>query len=147
VTSAVSKRRAQSKYLAFLIPVGAVVAALLIEAIMLVALGANPLEGFRELINGAFGSKDALISTALKATPLLFVGVGITVAFRANVINIGGEGQMVAGGLLATTVALVLRDLSAWIMLPAVLIAGLIGGAIWGAVPGALKAYFGVKGA
>lgn len=145
MTSAVEQRRSRSKYLAFLIPVGAVLAALLIGAIMLIALGANPLEGFRELFKGAFGSTDALISTALKATPLLFVGVGITIAFRANVINIGGEGQMVAGGLLATVVALTLPDLSAWIMLPAVLIAGLIGGAAWGAVPGALKAYFGVN--
>jgi simple sugar transport system permease protein len=73
------------------------VAALLIGAIILLALGANPLEGFRELIKGAFGSKDALISAALKATPLLIIGVGITIAFRANVINIGGEGQMMAG--------------------------------------------------
>ena len=145
MTSAASKGRPRSRYLAFLIPVGSVVAALLIGAIMLAALGANPLEGFGELIKGAFGSTDALISTALKATPLLFVGVGITIAFRANVINIGGEGQMVAGGLLATAVALVLPDLSAWIMLPAVIIAGLVGGAIWGAVPGALKAYFGVN--
>lgn len=145
MTSAVSKRRTQSKYLALLIPVGAVVAALLIGAAMLIALGASPLEGFRELIKGAFGSRDALVSTLLKATPLLFVGVGITIAFRANVINIGGEGQMVAGGLLATVVALGLPDLSAWIMLPTVLIAGLLGGAMWGAVPGALKAYFGVN--
>jgi simple sugar transport system permease protein len=145
VTSAVGKGRTRSRYLAFLIPVGSVLAALLIGAIMLIALGANPLEGFAELFNGAFGSTDALISTALKATPLLFVGVGITIAFRANVINIGGEGQMVAGGLLATVTALVLPDLSAWIMLPAVIIAGLVGGALWGAVPGALKAYFGVN--
>ncbi|MGZ5382411.1 MAG: ABC transporter permease [Acidimicrobiia bacterium] len=145
MTTAVSKRRTQPKYLAVLIPVGAVIAALLVRAIMLIALGANPLEGFQALLEGAFGSKDALIATALKATPLLFVGVGITIAFRANVINIGGEGQMVAGGLLATITALVLPDLSAWIMLPAVLLAGLVGGAIWGAVPGALKAYFGVN--
>ncbi len=145
VTSAAANRRKRSKFFAFLIPIGSVVAALLIGAIMLVALGANPLEGFGELLTGAFGSTDALISTALKATPLLFVGVGITIAFRANVINIGGEGQMVAGGLLATVIALVLPDLSAWIMLPAVIIAGLVGGALWGAVPGALKAYFGVN--
>ena len=97
------------------------------------------------MFQGAFGSTDALTATALKATPLLFVGVGITIAFRANVINIGGEGQMVAGGLLATAVALVLPDLPAVIMLPAVLIAGIVGGAIWGAVPGALKAYYGVN--
>ncbi len=145
MTSAAANRRNRSKYFAFLIPIGSVLAALLIGAIMLVALGANPLEGFGELLTGAFGSTDALISTALKATPLLFVGVGITIAFRANVINIGGEGQMVAGGLLATVTALVLPDLSGWVMLPAVIIAGLIGGALWGAVPGALKAYFGVN--
>jgi simple sugar transport system permease protein len=123
-----------------------VVAALLIGAIMLVLLDADPLEGFTEMFRGAFGSGDALISTALKATPLLFVGVGITIAFRANVINIGGEGQMVAGGLLSTATALVVGDsLPAIVMLPLVLIMGIVGGAIWGAVPGALKAYFGVN--
>jgi simple sugar transport system permease protein len=76
---------------------------------------------------------------------LLLVGVGITIAFRANVINIGGEGQMVAGGLLATTTALVLPDVPTIIALPAVLLAGIVGGAIWGAIPGALKAYYGVN--
>ena len=129
----------------YLVPVFAVLAALLVGAIILLRLDANPIEAFRAMVSGAFGSTDALISTALKATPLLFVGVGITIAFRANVINIGGEGQMVAGGLLATTTALVLPDLPAVVMLPAVLLAGLIGGAIWGAVPGALKAYYGVN--
>jgi general nucleoside transport system permease protein len=98
------------------------------------------------MLKGAFGSPDALISTALKATPLLFVGVGITIAFRANVINIGGEGQMVAGALLATTTALVLPSgLHSIVMIPAVLLAGIVGGAIWGAIPGALKAYYGVN--
>ncbi len=129
----------------YLVPVVAVLAALFIGAIILLRLGANPFEAFGAMLDGAFGSSDALISTALKATPLLFVGVGITIAFRANVINIGGEGQMVAGGLLATTAALVLPDLPAVIMIPAVLLAGIIGGAIWGAIPGALKAYYGVN--
>jgi simple sugar transport system permease protein len=122
-----------------------VAAALLIGAVMLLVLDASPIEGVRAMFRGAFGSKDALVSTALKATPLLFVGVGITIAFRASVINIGGEGQMVAGGLLSTMVALWLPDWPAWVMLPAVLAAGILGGAIWGAVPGALKAYYGVN--
>jgi simple sugar transport system permease protein len=129
----------------YLVPLGAVVAALLIGAVILLRLDANPIEGFNAMLQGAFGSSDALIGTALKATPLLLVGVGITIAFRANVINIGGEGQMVAGALLATTVALVLPELPAVVMLPTVLLAGIIGGAIWGAVPGALKAYYGVN--
>lgn len=97
------------------------------------------------MLRGAFGSSDALIETALKATPLLFVGVGITIAFRANVINIGGEGQMVAGALLSTAIALALPDWPAAVMLPTVLVAGIVGGAAWGAVPGALKAYYNVN--
>jgi simple sugar transport system permease protein len=127
------------------IPLGAVVVAFLIGAIMLTVLGADPAQGYRALLDGAFGSGDALIQTALKATPLLLVGAGITIAFRANVINIGGEGQMVLGALFSTVAALSLRDLPAPLLLPLVLLAGALGGAVWGAIPGALKAYAGVN--
>jgi simple sugar transport system permease protein len=125
--------------------VGAVAAALLIGAIVLLRLDADPIEAFTSMMRGAFGSTDALMSTALKATPLLFVGVGIVIAFRADVINIGGEGQMVAGALLSTTTALVLPELPTIAILPIVLAAGILGGALWGAIPGALKAYYGVN--
>lgn len=135
----------QRRILAYAVPIASVFAALLLGAIMLLALSASPVEGFKAMFTGAFGSWKALTETALKATPLLFVGVGITIAFRANVINIGGEGQMVAGGLLATIVALNAPAFPAVVMIPVVLTAGLIGGAIWGAVPGALKAYYGVN--
>ncbi len=146
MTAGNSSLRARSRYVPYLVPIAAVLAALLLGAVMLVLLDASPVEGFQEMFRGAFGSSDALISTALKSTPLLFVGVGITIAFRANVINIGGEGQMVAGGLLSTATALALpSDLPAVVMLPAVLVMGIVGGAIWGAVPGALKAYYGVN--
>ena len=97
---------------------------------MLAAFKADPIKGFARLLSGAFGSTDALTETALKATPLLFVGVGITIAFRANVINIGGEGQMVAGGLLSTIVALNSPHLPGYVIIPLVLLAGLAGGAI-----------------
>ncbi len=146
MTAAGSNVRSRSRYIAYLVPIASVVVALLVGAIMLVLLDASPIEGFREMMVGAFGSGDALTTTALKATPLLFVGVGITIAFRANVINIGGEGQMVAGALLSTATALVVGDaLPAIVMLPLVLFMGIVGGAIWGAVPGALKAYYGVN--
>lgn len=123
----------------------AVVAALLVGALMLVALGANPFTGYRALIDGAFGSADSLISTAIKAVPLVLVGIGITIAFRANVINIGGEGQMVVGGLVASVTALAVPDLPRPLMIPLVLMAGGLGGAIWGAIPGSLKAFFNVN--
>ncbi len=135
----------QRRLLAYSIPVLAVFAALLFGAIMLLLLGANPIEGYSEMFIGAFGSGDALIATILKATPLLFVGVGIVIAFRANVINIGAEGQMVLGGLFSTMAALYLPEMPSFIMIPAVLIAGVIGGGLWGWIPGWLKAYFSVN--
>lgn len=137
--------RVRPRLKGYLVPVGAVVAALLIGAIVLLRLDADPIEAFTAMMRGAFGSTDALIGTALKATPLLFVGVGIVIAFRANVINIGGEGQMVAGALLSTTTALLLPELPTIVILPIVLGAGILGGALWGAIPGALKAYYGVN--
>ncbi len=134
------------RLLAYSVPVASVLAALILGAIMLIALDTSPIEGVKAMFNGAFGSANALTETALKATPLLFVGVGITIAFRANVINIGGEGQMVAGALLSTIAALNMPDgTPGIIILPVVLIAGLLGGAAWGAIPGALKAYYGVN--
>jgi ABC-type uncharacterized transport system permease subunit len=137
--------RARPRLIGYLVPVAAVVVALLIGAIIILRLGASPIEAFTSMLDGAFGSSTALMNTAIKATPLLFVGAGIVIAFRANVINIGGEGQIVSGALLATTVALVMPEWPAIVALPVVLFAGVVGGAIWGAIPGALKAYYGVN--
>ena len=123
----------------------AVVLALLIGAAMILGLGANPLDGYKELLKGAFGGTEELAESAAKAMPLLFVGTGICVAFRAKVINIGGEGQIIAGGLLSTMTALAVPDLPAIVLIPLVLFMGLVGGAIWGGIPGALKAYLGVN--
>lgn len=128
-----------------IVPLGAVVAALAVGAIMLLALGANPLDGYRAMFSGAVGGTDNVADTAIKAMPLLLVGVGICVAFRAGVINIGGEGQIIAGAIVATLVALAVPGLPSVILIPLVLIAGAMGGGIWGAIPGALKAYAGVN--
>jgi ABC-type uncharacterized transport system permease subunit len=128
-----------------LAPVIAAVGALVVGAVMLWALGASPLHAYRVLFQEAFGSVDALASTAVKAIPLVLVGVGITIAFRANVLNIGGEGQMVVGGLTATVTALAFPRLPAPVLIPLVLLGGAAGGALWGGIPGALKAYFNVN--
>ena len=133
------------RLLAYSIPMLAVFGALLFGAVMLLLLGADPIHGYTEMFIGAFGSGDALIATVLKATPLLFVGVGIVIAFRANVINIGAEGQMVLGGLFSTMAALYLPEMPSFIMIPLVLLAGVLGGALWGWIPGMLKAYYRVN--
>src|SRR4029453_17164550 len=128
----------------FALPMAAV-AALLLGVLMLWSLGANPFTGYRALVEGAFGSTDALAQTAIKAIPLALVGVGICIAFRANVLNIGGEGQLVMGGLASTATALAAPGVPRPLLIPLVLLAGVAGGAIWGAIPGALKAYFNVN--
>jgi ABC-type uncharacterized transport system permease subunit len=128
----------------FALPMAAV-AALVLGAVMLLGLGANPFTAYHALLVGAFGNGQALTQTALKAVPLVLVGVGICIAFRANVLNIGGEGQMVVGGLTATVTALAVPGLPRPVMIPLVLLAGAVGGGMWGAVPGALKAYLNVN--
>lgn len=127
------------------IPLLAAGAALLIGAVMLLLLGANPLEGYSALFRGAFGSQNALADTAVRATPLLLVGLGICISFRANVINIGGEGQMIMGALAATAFGLALPAAPGFIVVPLALVVGALGGAFWGGLAGWLKARFNVN--
>jgi simple sugar transport system permease protein len=127
------------------VPLGAALLAFVFGAIMIVFLGEDPVAGLGAILDGAFGTGDRIAATAVRATPLLLVGAGITIAFRASVINIGGEGQIIAGALLSTAVALWIPGTPKILLIPLVVLAGLIGGGIWGAIPGVLKAYASVN--
>ncbi len=128
-----------------LLPVLATFAALAVGAVMLLILRVSPIEAYGALWEGAFGSTNAMAETLVKATPLLLVGLGICIAFRANVINIGGEGQMIIGGILATQIGLTFTDFPGWLVIIMAIGLGFVGGAIWGGIPGLLKAYFNVN--
>src|SRR5574341_1515964 len=128
-----------------LMPFLAALAALAVGAVMLLLLGVNPVAAYSALLEGAFGSKNALADTLVKATPLLLVGIGICIAFRGGVINIGGEGQLVVGAVASTLVGLSFPEASSWLVIPLALLAGFVAGAIWGGIPGVLKAYFNVN--
>jgi simple sugar transport system permease protein len=128
-----------------LLPLAAVAAALVIGAIMLLALGVNPLEAYGVLFSGPLGSVSGFTQMLVKATPLLLVGLGITIAFRGGVINIGGEGQLIVGALVSTALALYLPGWPGWLVMVLALIGGAVGGGVWGSVPGALKARLGVN--
>lgn len=128
-----------------LLPVIATLAALAVGAVMLLLLGANPLKAYGALWDGAFGSTNAFAETLVKATPLLLVALGICISFRGDVINIGGEGQMIIGAIFATWVGLTLTGLPGWLVIVLAMLAGFIGGGIWGGIPGFLKAYFNVN--
>lgn len=128
-----------------IIPLSAVLLALMLGAVMLLSLEANPLDGYATMFSAAFGSIEGFSETTVKSIPLLLVGVGICIAFRASVINIGGEGQMVMGALFSTALALAFPGVPSLILIPLVLCAGAVGGAFWGAIAGSLKAYFNVS--
>jgi simple sugar transport system permease protein len=128
-----------------LLPVLATLAALVVGAVMLLIMGVNPIEAYAAMWEGAFGSGNAFAETLVKATPLLLVALGICISFRGDVINIGGEGQMIIGAVLATWLGLTLTNWPGWLVITLSMLAGFMGGAIWGGIPGILKAYFNVN--
>lgn len=134
-----------SRLIDALLPIFATLAALILGAVMLLFLKINPIQAYGALWDGAFGSSNAFAETLVKATPLLLVGIGICISFRGDVINIGGEGQMIIGAILATWVGLTFTGLPGWLVITLAMVAGFLGGAIWGGIPGFLKAYFSVN--
>jgi ABC-type uncharacterized transport system permease subunit len=124
----------------FLLPLAGVLVALLIGALMLVILKVNPIAAYAALVDGAVGSVSGVTQSLVKATPLLLVGLGICIAFRANVINIGGEGQIILGAIAATWFPLTFPAWPGWILIPVSLFLGFLAGGLWGFVPGILKA-------
>ncbi len=140
------KRLSFDRIFIALLPLISVVAALLIGAVILILLDVNPLEAYQAMFVGAFGSKNGLADTLVKATPLLLVALGIVIAFRASVINIGAEGQLIMGALLTTFLGVQLGEvMPGWIVIIICLIAGTLMGGLWGAIPGYLKARLGVN--
>jgi simple sugar transport system permease protein len=128
-----------------LLPLLAVPLAMLVGAIMLLFLKVNPITAFGALFQGAFGDVSAITQTLVKATPLLLVGLGVCIAFRGGVINIGGEGQLIVGALGASAIALSLPEMSRLTLLPLAMVGGAVAGGIWGGIPGILKARLGVN--
>ena len=91
------------------------------------------------LLQGAFGSQEAISSTLERAAPLMVAGLGVTLAFRVGLFNIGAQGQLIMGAICAAYVGFT-WDLPVGIHLIVSVLAGLIGGAVWGGVVGLLKA-------
>jgi simple sugar transport system permease protein len=127
------------------LPLAALLAALAVASLLLIALNADVGQAYSALISGAFGSQNTTAETLVKAIPILFVAIGICIAFRANVINIGGEGQMIAGALAGVTVALWMGSAPGLLTIPLSLLGGFAAGAIYGGLAGFLKAYFNVN--
>jgi ABC-type uncharacterized transport system permease subunit len=132
-------------------PLLAVVAAFLIGAIVVLAIGDNPIEVYRILLTSAFSFHDALGNftfdnwgyTLFYATPLIFTGLAVALAFKCGLLNIGAEGQLYVGAFAAAWVGITFTWLPGIMLVPVAMIAAMAAGAGWGAIPGYLKAKFG----
>ncbi len=131
-------------------PVVAFILALIVGAVVIwvsevvVAGGAfdvfAPIDAYVALFRGALGSFNGIVNTLVFATPLLLAGLGVGLAFRAGLFNIGANGQFLIGALTAVAVGTAVQDLPSVVAIPLALLAGILGGAAWGFIPGILKA-------
>lgn len=122
-------------------PAGAIVLAFVLAAIAMLVAGVSPVDGFEALFIGSLGGRNQIAETLVQTSALLFPALGVTLAFRAGLFNIGAEGQLVIGGLAAGALGAHLSAPTP-IAITALLLAGFVGGGIWGGIAGWLRARF-----
>ncbi|MCC5948928.1 MAG: ABC transporter permease [Nitriliruptoraceae bacterium] len=109
-----------------------IILALLVGVVMIAVTGNSPVEAYTAMVQGAF-SGSGLRNTIARSLPIITMGVALAIPFRAGIINLGGEGQMVVGGLAGTLVAIEL-DAPSFLVIPAALVTGALAGAVWAAL-------------
>ena len=140
-------------------PLIAVLAAFVVGGIIVLLIGDSPLRTFSLLIGNSFSSLRDIGYTLFIATPLIFTGLAVAVAFRCGLLNIGAEGQLYVAAFVTawvgikfggTVVNVFGKDvdyswvsLPSFLLIPLCLVAAVVAGGIWGAIPGYLKARFG----
>lgn len=134
------KRELSTPLFRFGAPIVSILVALFVAGFLLLAAGVNPLLAYMEILQESLGSSYGLSETLVKATPLILAGLGVSLAFRMQIWNIGAEGQIYMGACGATWVALF-----SGIEQPALLIGGMfaaafLAGGLWAGVAGLLRA-------
>jgi simple sugar transport system permease protein len=133
-------RRPEARLAVWVLAAGA---AALVALILLV--GENPLSIVWAMLRGGFLTANGLADTVVRAIPLCLIGLGVALAFRAGVFNIGADGQLLIGASLAVACVPLLAGWPAPLGLTLLMVAGMVGGALWGGVAGVLKARFGAN--
>ena len=147
-TGSTTKGFLRSALDAMLIPSLAILTAIVLGGLIIALVKGNPFLAYIGLIQGSFGSAKALSETAVWATPYIFAGLGVALAFKGGLFNIGAEGQLGIGAVVAALVGYALpqwigHDIPAIIHLPLAILLGMAAGAFWAAIVGFLKAYTG----
>ena len=138
----IERRLEQPRWLMVAVPVLSIIVAFLFATVVLLATHHPPLHTFRRLFDAAFLDHGALTDTLVSATPLAFTGLAAAVAFRMNLFNIGGEGQLYACAITGATVALLMAGAPSPVVIGAMMLAGAAGGALLAAIPAVLRAFF-----
>jgi ABC-type uncharacterized transport system permease subunit len=136
------RRPEASQVMSYASPLIAIVLMLIGGLLLFALLGKNPLEGFKVFFIYPVSDWYGVSELFLKATPLMLIAVGLAVGFRANVWNIGAEGQLIVGGIAASAVALYFHEAEGAHVLILMVIAGGMGGMLWAAIPAFLKTRF-----
>src|SRR5947208_173522 len=138
----IERRLRQPWWLTVVVPVFSILLAFVLSAIVLLLTGHPPLKSFHRLFDAAFIANGALTETVVSATPLVFTGLAAAVAFRMNLFNIGGEGQLYGGAITGATVGLLLAGTPSPLVIAGMILAGAAGGAFLAAIPAVLRAFF-----
>lgn len=125
-----------------LVPLLAIVLAFLTGALVILAIGSNPVDAYTALVRGMYGSSDRIAASLGRSTPFIGAALAVGFAFRAGLFNIGAEGQLLVGATAAAWVGTwsSVRGLPGIVAIPVLLLAGVLAGGLYGGIPGALKA-------
>ncbi|TLP48126.1 ABC transporter permease [Cohaesibacter sp. CAU 1516] len=127
-----------------LYPAGAILATLIFSSILVLMAGASPFSVFYLVAKGAAGSQFAFFETLTRATPLIFTGLAVAVAFRAKLWNIGAEAQLYIGAVVTILMGTGALPLPSYLLIPAIMAASMLAGAVMLLGPAFLKIRFGV---
>ena len=129
------KRAEPSRFMVYATPIGAVIVTMIVGAIVFSLIGYNGPGAVYQVFIAPLTLSYKWGDIAVKASPLILIGVGLAVGNRAAIWNIGAEGQYIVGALAGTGVGILTKDMTGPWILPVMLLAGLAGGALWGGVP------------
>jgi general nucleoside transport system permease protein len=134
-----------SRSMVYLSPILAVVLTFAAGIIMFTVLGVDPVKAIVTFFIAPLNSLDGLAELFVKATPLVLIAVGLSFGFRANIWNIGAEGQLTIGALAGGGIGLLFFNVDTPFLMPAMLVGGVLGGMFWAAIPAILKTRFGTN--
>lgn len=133
------KRQEPLGWRSCLVLFAAIAFSLALSGVLLALRGTSPVEGVLTLFQGAFGSRWAIEDSLIKGIPIFLCSLGVAIAFRLQVWNIGAEGQFAFGAMGATWAALSFPEWPAWLLMPAMIIMAVAAGGAWGMIPALLR--------